>query len=60
MQNALKNAAGWAEEAGRQPLPEWDSLPGIPLYMDQVVLYLTDLLAAFQRGEGSPLLTLLL
>ncbi len=57
MQNALKNAAGWAEEAGRQPLPEWDSLPGIPLYMDQVVLYLTDLLASFQRGESSPLLT---
>lgn len=57
MQNALKNAADWAEEAGRQPLPEWDSLPGIPLYMDQIVLYLTDLLAAFQRGESSPLLT---
>lgn len=57
MCDILQNAAGWAEEARSQPLPEWDSLPGIPLYMDQVVLYLTGQLAAFQREEKSPLLT---
>lgn len=57
MKNALENASGWAWEAGRQPLPEWEGLPGIPLYMDQVVLYLADLLAAFQREENAPLLT---
>ena len=57
MKNAPENASGWAREAGRQPLPEWEGLPGIPLYMDQVVLYLADLLAAFQREENAPLLT---
>lgn len=57
MNDTLQNTTDWAEQAGRLPLPEWDSLPGIPLYMDQVVLYLTDQLAAFQREGGTPLLT---
>ena len=56
MKDALESTAAWARETGQEPLPAWDSLPGIPLYMDQVVLYLTDLLAPFQR-EDTPLLT---
>lgn len=56
MNDSLKDTAQWAQDASRDPLPDWDSLPAIPLYMDQVILYLTDQLAHFQR-EGAPLLT---
>lgn len=41
--------------AGGGP-PAWEELPGIPLYMDQVILYLGESLELFQR-EGSSLLT---
>lgn len=34
-----------------RPAP-WDSLPDLPLYMDQVVSYLGRQLIAFQEGEG--------
>lgn len=54
---AIQNAAAWAKDAAGKPLPPWQSLPGIPLYMDQVVLYLTEQLSLFQREGGTPLLT---
>ena len=57
MEGPIKNTAQWAEAAAAQPLPEWEALPGIPLYMDQVVLYLSEQLRAFQREGGQPLLT---
>ncbi len=57
MDDALKNTAQWAHHASELPLPQWDSFPNIPLYMDQVVLYLSDQLQAFQREGGQPLLT---
>lgn len=53
----LKDAAHWAQDAASQPPPEWEALTGIPLYMDQVVLYLTEQLAFLQREGGPPLLT---
>ncbi len=57
MDDSLQNTAQWARDAASLPLPEWDSFPNIPLYMDQVVLYLSDQLRSFQREGGQPLLT---
>lgn len=57
MDDSLKNTARWVREAAALPLPEWESFPNIPLYMDQVVLYLGDQLRAFRREGGQPLLT---
>ena len=48
--------AAWARAGQGEPLPAWDDLPAIPLYMDQVILYLGESLELFQR-EGSSLLT---
>ena len=47
--------AEWARQ-GQEAAPPWEELPGIPLYMDQVILYLGESLELFQR-EGSSLLT---
>lgn len=46
----------WTRQ-GQQPLlPAWNELPAIPLYMDQVLLYLTEVLGYFEIDD-SPLLT---
>ena len=37
--------------------PGWEELPGIPLYMDQVIFYLKDSLGFFQREPEGSLLT---
>lgn len=43
--------------AGPGALPSWAELPGIPLYMDQVILYLREVLGFFEQEGGAPLLT---
>ena len=53
---AASAIAAWARAGQGEPLPAWDDLPAIPLYMDQVILYLGESLELFQR-EGSSLLT---
>lgn len=45
--------AAWARAGQGEPLPAWDDLPAIPLYMDQVILYLSESLRLFQP-EGEP------
>ena len=45
--------AAWARAGQGNPLPAWDDLPAIPLYMDQVILYLSESLRLFQP-EGEP------
>ncbi len=47
----------WLKEGESHKLPAWDEFPAIPLYMDQVILYLKDSLGLFQREGGSSLLT---
>lgn len=37
--------------------PRWNELPGIPLYMDQVVLFLNQALDPIQFEDSRPLLT---
>lgn len=46
----------WAAQGRQLRLPAWDELPSIPLYMDQVILYLKDSLSWFE-DDGDPLLT---
>lgn len=45
--------AEWAEKGQTAAPPAWEELPSIPLYMDQVILYLGESLELFQ-GEGEP------
>ena len=47
--------AEWARlGAGGGPSRRGEELPGIPLYMDQVILYLGESLELFQREGSSP------
>lgn len=41
--------AEWARQGQEAAPPAWEELPGIPLYMDQVILYLGESLELFQR-----------
>ncbi len=46
----------WAEKGDAERLPAWEEFPSIPLYMDQVILYLNENLELFRRdGDGAPL-----
>lgn len=45
--------AQWMEELERFDLPDWDSLPELDLYMDQVILLLTRYLAPMDADERS-------
>ena len=45
--------AEWARQGQEAAPPGWEELPGIPLYMDQVILYLSESLRLFQP-EGEP------
>lgn len=57
LEQAAQAVARWAEEGERTSPPSWQDLPSIPLYMDQVILYLGENLKLFQRDEDSSLLT---
>lgn len=57
LDQAAQAIAHWAEEGERSSPPAWQELPSIPLYMDQVILYLGESLQLFQREEDSSLLT---
>ena len=48
MENRIQ---AWEELLRTSPLPNWDSLPELELYMDQVVLLLSRYLAVFAQGE---------
>lgn len=50
------NLTEWLEKSREPLLPTWQELPSIPLYMDQVLLYLGEVLAFFET-DGMPLLT---
>lgn len=57
MNDAIEKISEWAESGKSINMPAWDELPEIPLYMDQVMLYLTDKLQFFERDSDSSLLT---
>jgi len=47
----------WALTVQQMETVQWDKLPDIDLYMDQVLTYMDRQLALFQRNEESKLLT---
>lgn len=57
MDDPRQQTALWARDGENLELPAWEELPSIPLYMDQVILYLKDSLRLFQRDEEASLLT---
>ncbi len=57
MEELEKRLLDWTEAGKAAGMPEWDSLPSIPLYMDQVIFYLKDSLRLFERDEDVSLLT---
>ena len=57
MDTSPQSLSQWAQEAGRFSPPEWDRLPEIYLYMDQVLSYMDKQLELFERNPEDPLLT---
>ena len=55
--NADEKILDWAQEGCELSCPEWEQLPAIPLYVDQVLQYLRDSLQFFERDEEDVLLT---
>lgn len=55
--SADEKILAWAQEGGGLSCPEWEQLPAIPLYVDQVLQYLRDSLRFFERDEEDVLLT---
>ena len=49
--------AQWMESLEQFDLPDWDSLPQLDLYMDQVILLLTRYLAPMERGAEEKFVT---
>ena len=46
-----RRLAAWEESRKAFDLPDWESLPRLGLYMDQVILLLTQYLGPLSRGE---------
>lgn len=57
MPQCQKDLSAWAEQGESRTSPEWTELPSIPLYMDQVILYLRETLGFFEQEDDAPLLT---
>ncbi len=55
--DAAERILEWAQEGAELSPPDWEALPTIPLYVDQVLLYLRDSLRFFERDEDDALLT---
>jgi len=57
MYEATNNILKWAEKIEDSNAAEWDRLPEIYLYMDQVLTYMDKQLHLFERDENACLLT---
>lgn len=54
LQNALLD---WVKELENHKAPDWNVLPDIDLYMDQVITYLERQMAIFSKSEEEKLIT---
>lgn len=54
---AAQRLAEWMDELEKFDLPDWESLPQLDLYMDQVILLLTRYLAPLGRGGEEKTIT---
>ena len=57
MSESAEKIKNWAEKIEKYNAVEWDRLPEIYLYMDQVLTYMNKQLCLFGRTENTPLLT---
>lgn len=57
MSKDINGIMEWAELARGYSLPDWEKLPSIPLYMDQIMMFTGEALAPFERDEKQSLLT---
>ena len=57
MSEATDRISEWAQKIQENNGAEWDRLPEIYLYMDQVLTYMDKQLSLFERDENSSLLT---
>ncbi|QEY34511.1 DUF1836 domain-containing protein [Caproiciproducens galactitolivorans] len=57
MSEAVDRIAKWAEQIEKYSAVEWDRLPEIYLYMDQVLTYMNKQIGVFERSENTSLLT---
>ena len=55
--NNLNNLSNWCEDASQYKLPAWEQLSSIPLYMDQVMLFMTEAFKLFENDGKTPILT---
>ena len=56
-ETAAQRLAQWLRELEKFDLPDWDDLPQLDLYMDQVILLLTRYLAPLERGGDEKTIT---
>jgi hypothetical protein len=57
MSDTVKKIKKWVEDVERYELSEWERLPEIELYMDQLTTYMDKQLSLFQRTGKYKLLT---
>ena len=57
MNEAAEQITKWAEEIEKYSAVDWDRLPEIYLYMDQVLTYMKKQLYLFERNDSTSLLT---
>ncbi len=56
--SSIKNKLiNWVTELENYRMPNWDDLPDIDLYMDQVITYLEKQLAVFSKNDDEKLIT---
>lgn len=57
MNEATDRIQNWVGQIEKSKAVEWDRLPEIYLYMDQVLTYMNKQLSLYERDEGANLLT---
>lgn len=55
MKKEVQELKKWLEGASSFSLPDWKLLPSVPLYMEQVILYINEILAPLSTGEKNKL-----
>ena len=55
MEKEAQELKKWLESASSFTLPDYKSLPTVPLYMEQVIMYINDILAPLSIGEKNKL-----
>lgn len=55
MEKEAQELKKWLEGASSFSLPDYKSLPSVPLYMEQVIMYINDILSPLSVGEKSKL-----